>query len=226
MTNYHSNEMKICTQCGQRKPLVDFNRRKASCDGLSAYCKECKKKYSEAYYEKHKKEYYLRNKRRREANPEETRAYQKRYYLENREQILRVNFEYRKKNKEKIRQWQNEYNKGYRKERRKNDALYTVQDKIRGRIFKYLHRRGHIKHAKTLDILGCESWEEIWAYLLSTWKKNYGESWHGQPYHVDHIVPLVTAKTEEDVLALFHYSNLQMLTPEDNLKKGGHYEPN
>ena len=69
MTNYLSNGMKVCTQCGQCKPLVDFNRRKASRDGLSAYCKECKKKYSEAYYGKHKREYYLRNKRRREANP-------------------------------------------------------------------------------------------------------------------------------------------------------------
>lgn len=32
--------MKVCTQCGQCKPLVDFNRRKASRDGLSACCKK------------------------------------------------------------------------------------------------------------------------------------------------------------------------------------------
>lgn len=38
--------------------------------------------------------------------------------------------------------------------------------------------------------------------------------------HIDHIIPLATAKTEEDVIKLCHYTNLQLLKGEDNLSKG------
>ena len=38
--------------------------------------------------------------------------------------------------------------------------------------------------------------------------------------YIDHIVPLATATTENEVLKLCHYKNLQLLTAEDNLAKG------
>ena len=43
---------------------------------------------------------------------------------------------------------------------------------------------------------------------------NYGE------WHIDHIIPLASATTEEGVLKLYHYSNLQPLWAKDNLSKG------
>ena len=41
---------------------------------------------------------------------------------------------------------------------------------------------------------------------------------HG--WHLDHIIPLSTAKTEEDIIKLCHYTNLQPLWAEENLSKG------
>ena len=38
--------------------------------------------------------------------------------------------------------------------------------------------------------------------------------------HIDHIIPISSAKTKEDVIKLNHYSNLQYLFAEDNLEKG------
>ena len=42
---------------------------------------------------------------------------------------------------------------------------------------------------------------------------------HGK-WHIDHIIPLSSAETEEEVYNLCHYTNLQPLWGEDNLKKG------
>ena len=39
-------------------------------------------------------------------------------------------------------------------------------------------------------------------------------------WHIDHKVPLSLAKTEEELLKLCHFSNLQPLWAKDNLKKG------
>lgn len=62
-------------------------------------------------------------------------------------------------------------------------------------------------------------------YLLETYKKNYGVEYDNkEKVHIDHITPLSTAKTEEDVIKLCHYSNLQLLKAEDNLKKSNKAE--
>ena len=45
---------------------------------------------------------------------------------------------------------------------------------------------------------------------------NYGKF----GWHIDHIIPLYSAKDIEELKKLFHYSNLQPLWWEDNLKKG------
>jgi len=52
-----------------------------------------------------------------------------------------------------------------------------------------------------------------------TWE-NYGHGWH-----VDHILPCCSfdLTKEEEQKKCFHYSNLQPLWAEDNLKKGGKY---
>jgi hypothetical protein len=45
-------------------------------------------------------------------------------------------------------------------------------------------------------------------------------SWdnHGE-WHIDHIIPLSSAKNENDVYTLCHYTNLQPLWAEENLRK-------
>ena len=48
-----------------------------------------------------------------------------------------------------------------------------------------------------------------------------GMSWENRgEWHIDHIIPLSAAKTEQELISLCHYSNLQPLWGEDNIKKG------
>jgi hypothetical protein len=42
--------------------------------------------------------------------------------------------------------------------------------------------------------------------------------------HVDHIKPLASAKKEEELISLCHYTNLQPLWCLDNLSKGATFE--
>ena len=49
-----------------------------------------------------------------------------------------------------------------------------------------------------------------------------GMSWdnHSQyGWHIDHIIPLSSANTEEEIYNLCHYTNLQPLWAEENLRK-------
>ena len=49
----------------------------------------------------------------------------------------------------------------------------------------------------------------------------FGMSWENYgKWHIDRIITVCMAKTEEDVLTLNHYKNLQPLWAIDNLKKG------
>lgn len=63
-------------------------------------------------------------------------------------------------------------------------------------------------------------------YLENTFVKRYGvttkqyyEFFSRRLLTIDHIVPLKTAKTADDVRALCHYSNFQLLTHRDNIIK-------
>jgi hypothetical protein len=100
----------------------------------------------------------------------------------------------------------------------KNNPMAGFIQKMRQSIRRSLKRKGYTKNSNTCKILGI-SWEEFKPYFESlfqegmTWD-NYGE------WEIDHIVPISSGKTEEDVIKLCHYKNLQPLWKEDNRKKG------
>ena len=93
-----------------------------------------------------------------------------------------------------------------------------------------LKNKGYKKSSKTEQILGLsfldfklyiESKFETWMswnnYGLYNGELNYG-------WDIDHIIPLVSAETEDDIIKLNHYSNLQPLCSKINrdIKKDFH----
>jgi len=54
--------MKVCSRCGQEKPLSDFHKDSRGKDGYRAECKACKQKIDEGYRENNagkRRRYYL-----------------------------------------------------------------------------------------------------------------------------------------------------------------------
>jgi len=79
---------------------------------------------------------------------------------------------------------------------------------------------GYAKTSKSQNILGC-TFEEFKIHLESKFEpwmnwSNYG-NWNGYPkeincaWDIDHIIPISTANTIEEILKLNHYTNLQPL---------------
>ena len=82
-------------------------------------------------------------------------------------------------------------------------------------------RRGnnqYKKSAKSETILGCTILE-FRNYIESKFTEGMSLNNHGE-WHLDHIIPLASATTEEDIIRLNHYTNFQPLWAKDNLIKG------
>jgi hypothetical protein len=106
----------------------------------------------------------------------------------------------------------------YNKEKRKNDPIFKLSSYMLSRFWNALDKKGYSKNTKATETVGC-SWKELKSHLENqftdgmSWN-NYGE------WHVDHKIPLASAKSITEICKLNHYTNLQPLWKEDNLKKG------
>ena len=113
----------------------------------------------------------------------------------------------------------------YHINRLETDPLYKIKVSYSRRLNKLLKRVKCNKSTNKpyyLDKLGC-SFEEFKIYLESKFEdwmnwENYG-LYNGElnyGWDIDHIIPSSTAKTENDIYHLSHYSNLQPLCGKTN----------
>jgi hypothetical protein len=237
-------ETKVCSKCNLEKGLSNFRKRKNSKDGFRTECKQCsyvvwknyKDNNDEKIKDRKKKEYIdnrekilLRVKNYREENIDFIRVkendrskkkYQKDpnkykiYYEKNKETILTYKKEWSEKNKEKVKVKRSLYHSL----RLKNDVIFRLKCIMRSRLLSFLKSRNITKKNKTFDIVGCTP-EFLKEHLETQFID--GMSWDNRSeWHIDHIIPLSSAKTEEELYKLCHYSNLQPLWAGDNLSKG------
>jgi len=184
-------EKKICSKCEIEKDISNFYQDKRKSDGLYSQCKEC---------------FLTKNNLYKQNNKEKIKSKRKDYYQSNKlTEIERVKL-WQKNNKDKVNERiMLKYN---------TDVLFKLSHNLRRRINQYLIK----KNKSTLEIVGCTS-----LFLKEYLEKQFteGMSWDkmGQYIHIDHIIPLSSVKTEEEIYQLCHYTNLQPLWAKDNLKK-------
>jgi hypothetical protein len=125
----------------------------------------------------------------------------------------------------KAEKWRNqnlEYFNKYYKSKRNSDPLYKLTHNLRVRIGVYCKSIGIAKKTKTQQVIGIEP-TGFKSYMESKFQD--GMSWenYGQ-WHVDHIKPISLATTEQEIIELNHYTNLQPLWASENFKKSNRYE--
>jgi len=140
------------------------------------------------------------------------------------QKIKRTEEEKKTREKERQRQYQQENRKILREKQKiyvnnklKTDVLFKLKHRLRTRLYLVLKQKKLSKTTKISEYLGC-TLEELKLHIESQFTDgmnwdNYGE------WHIDHIIPLSLAKTEEEVYKLNHYTNLQPLWANDNIKK-------
>lgn len=103
------------------------------------------------------------------------------------------------------------------KKRYANDPVFAMKHAMRRTVSTALRRAGFIKKQSSIKIVGCTP-AELKKHIEMQFLQ--GMSWDNRRnWHIDHIVPLSSAKTEDELLALCHFTNLRPLWAEDNQKK-------
>jgi len=205
--------------------------------------------YRKNYYQNNKEELKKKNKKwfeendrteymkvYREKNSDKLKSDMKLYREKNKEGLKESKKRYREnlsdEKKDEIRKRQRELyhlnnqkdtKKEYVNEKLKTDNFFKLKFNIRSLIRNAFKRSFTSKSKKTIEILGC-SFEEFKIHLESQFDDKMNWENQGTYWHMDHIIPISSAQTEEDVYRLNHYTNFQPLYWEDNLKKSNKIE--
>ena len=225
--------MKKCSKCQEVKSLDDFYKNRCKKDGLQTICKVCQLKHQNQYHEINKERNNKRSREYNKANKERLSAYGERYRQENK---LRQK-EYDKKRRQEKRDLLNQANKIYReanrekineyvRNRRKMDPVLRATCNLRRRLYDFCKHSRLNKNFKTMDSVGLTS-TEFKSYIESLFLD--GMSWYNygrgaDKWAIDHIKPLRTATTVDELFKLNHYTNLQPLWNSENYIKGGKWD--
>tara|TARA_R110002012_G_scaffold77465_1_gene196649 strand:- start:580 stop:1434 length:855 start_codon:yes stop_codon:yes gene_type:complete len=173
------------------------------------------------YIKKNFKKKQLTDKLYHAAHKEKRNAYTRQWNKDNKEKAKLGQKRWREQNKEHVKKYLEENRPSTRararirrKERYRNDPLYKCRVLVRGAVREGFRKKNFHKRHKTSKILKC-SFEYFFNYVKKQFKE--GMTWknHGE-WELDHIIPLGLAETEEEVIALNHYSNFQPLWKKEN----------
>lgn len=236
-----SGVVSSCKECFNfyQKKFRDNNKSKVKLRSKSYYenNKERALKKQEKYRLKNKEEILTKQRQYRNENCEHINKTLKVWKNNNREKVIESSKKYRKDNVEKVKEYRRKYrleNKSkidnnrkktqplinlYLKNKRDSNPIYRLTVNMRGRLKSYLTIKNITKKNRTFDLVGCTP-DFLKEHLERQFKDNM--SWdnyglHG--WHIDHIIPLSSAKTEEEIYKLCYYTNLQPLWAEENIKK-------
>jgi membrane-associated HD superfamily phosphohydrolase len=219
-------ETKVCGRCKLGKNVDMFGRNVRTKTGLRSTCNDCRKIESKIYKEKNRHKRSETIKKYYEKNKEKIKEKTKEYLSNNHDKVKEIKLKSYHKNKEKYKERIKLYTQknldkrnSYEKNKKKADVVYRLKTLVRGRISDFFKSKKINKNNKTFEIVGCSP-KLLKEHIEKQFKE--GMSWDNYGlygWHIDHIIPLSLAKTEEEVYKLCHYTNLQPLWAKENLTK-------
>lgn len=157
-------------------------------------------------YKRKKRAYY-------DANVERTKARARAFYEATKERQMELTKKWKARNPEA---WKEITKRS--KEKACSTPVGRLARNVSSRVRSAFTNRGYTKRSKANAILGCD-----WEFLKQHIERQFlpGMTWEkmGSEIHIDHIVPLDAAETEQDVLLLNHFTNLRPMWAEENIRK-------
>jgi hypothetical protein len=204
----HINDEKVCNLCDTVKPTSDFHKDSKSYDGLQNKCSSCMKNYTNT-------------------NKNSLVILEKTCFCCGN---LKSSSEYIS-DKTKKDGLCHLCKKCYNEKRRigrldpLNKLKQTLRNTIRG-SFTRACEGTFSKSKRTLNVLGCD-FKFFHSYIKKqfvNWMNDFNhgfceESEYNCKYHLDHIIPISYAKTEDEVYLLNHWSNFQPMCGKRNMEK-------
>ena len=183
-------ESKECTSCFKVKQIDQFGKQARGLFGRRSKCKSCISEYNKKYSRK---------------RWDEDAEYRERK-VENATRWAKNNPEERSKIAQR------------RNKKIMESPVGLVASRCRRRLAHIFNKRRVPKTQKSEELIGCD-WGTLKRHIES--KFTEGMNWDNKSeWHIDHVIPLSSAKSIEDVIKLSHYTNLQPLWAIDNWKKG------
>jgi hypothetical protein len=187
--------------------------------------KEKTKSYNQLYYEENKEHIKSDVKIYRDNHKEPIAEYKTKYWNDNKDKLSAYYDNYYEEHADKLKDYSRGYyqdNKSsrneYIKKRRKEDINFHIAACLRVRISSALKK--HYKVGSAVRDLGC-SIDDLKLQFKSRFYGDMTMDNYGVVWHIDHIIPLssfdLTDRTQ--FLKAVHYTNLQPLLVEDNLRK-------
>lgn len=168
--------------------------------------KERNKKFSQSLYSRKKQKQY----RQRLDIKERNKIYLRQY----RENPIHKEAKKQYNKRPEVRERVNKIYKHKRNTNPKFAVRIRLSSRTRNIVKKYINK-GLLPNKVDKQI----NWKEVCEHLYKTKPDNW------QEYHIDHIKPLCSfdLTNSEELKQASHYTNLQWLTPQENLSKGGRF---
>lgn len=188
-----------------KKKEQDKKYREANRERIKAYHKEWRDKNRKHLNEKARERY--------KENPEMYKEIKDRYIASHLDEVKQSRKRYNAENKQK--------RTDYERTKRQTDPVYRFRTSFRCLINGYLRKRDYKGGKGVWEVVGCD-FETFLEYIKNQFAEgmtleNYGHK--GECWNIDHIIPISTAKTDEDLERLNHYTNLRPIWASENYKK-------
>jgi len=197
--------------------------------------KEREKERKRLYYQRNKKRVLMSCKKWQDKNKNSISIYNADRYSKKKEHILETCRKYRIVNEAEVRnrylkrygsiKYRN-YHKQYTKNKYHTDPIYKIMSLHRTRLRYALKSQSAKKLVNhSVELFGCNP-SELKFHIENQLKPEWTWETHGILWHIDHIKPLskFDLTNEIEQKKAFHYTNLQPLSKEDNLRKHNYFQ--